>query len=501
MLVRLSDAAARLLERRPSLVLVALASLAAVHLLTIAISPTIWQDEVQTVDFGRNVVTYDPTWSISWGAAQRPVTPLSYLGPVLQEIAYRALAPSMLGPRLSALLGALVAACLIFLWLRSRLVSAGPAFALSVVFLLDPVFVQGYRGARVDCWVIAVVIAACILVRRSPGGPRTGAHVSRRLVLPGGLLVLACFLWPSAIFLFPLVAAEAIAALAPLAPSPGTVLRWGLAATAGGLLVLALCLFPVAGQLSAVMADTGVTVQANSSVGSLWTRLPAAVWQLVLSYQHSPFLPLAAAAAAWSRGNRVLTVAAVAAALAMLPTQVYVHRVAYLLPYLIGLVGESWRRAPVSRPQVWHAAAVTVALIWAASLSLVARPALALTVRHARDSARLVEAAAQMPDLRNQRVYLGPWEFYYAGRQLGWKMVRAYGGVGSEASEAMFANLDYALLNEAQSAQQRGFLAATGWQLIQQVTLPSVEAAYPLRPPAKPRHYDLYARRVQATTD
>ncbi|MEP7305878.1 MAG: hypothetical protein ABJA98_10195 [Acidobacteriota bacterium] len=461
--------------------------------MTITISPTIWQDEVQIVDLGRSVVAPDPTWSLNWTAKQRPVAFVNYLGPILQERAYRWLAPSNVGPRLSTLLGALVAGYFTFLWLRSRRVRIVPALVLAVTLFLDPIFVQGYRGGRVDCFVIALVMAACVVLRRRQITSVDSGGVSRCWAVLGGLLVVACFVWPSGIFLLPLVAAEGILVCAPLRVPKRTMLRWCLAFAAGGLISLALCLVPVWNQLPSLAADALVSKQANSDSGSPWTYFPASVLNLVLSYEQSPCLPIAAVAAAFNRRNRVLAISAAVATISILPTHVYVHRVVYLLPYLIGLIGEGWRVAAVSWLRSWGAAVMAIAVVWAGGISLVARPALALAARHARSPELLVEAAARLPELRFQRIYLEPWEFYYVGRQFGWRMVRPYGYIGSDAEAAMFADLDYALVNEGESTNRREFFAALGWHLIDQFTLPSAQAAFLSRVPTKPRRYELYS--------
>lgn len=491
---RLSRVATLAIEQRPALVVWLLAALATVHLLTIAISPTVWQDEVQIVDLGRDILAPDPSMSLGWTARQRPVSFVNYLGPVLQEVAYRASAPSIVGPRLSTLLGAIVAAYLMFLWLRARRAGVGPALGLSVVFFLDPIFVQGYRGARVDSWVFALVLLACILVRRSADGPASGEGVARRLVVPSTLMVVAFFVWPSAIYLIPLVVAEAVLTHTPLRVPVTRVLSWGLAAIAGAILGMVLCLIPMIGQLPTVLSDTLITrdqyYRAVDPVG----HLIGAVWNMVLSFQQSPLVPVAALAAAVSRRNRVLAAATAVAVLSMLPTMMYVHRVVYLLPYLIGLIGEGWPRVDESRPRAWPRVAMAAMLVLAGSISLVARPALAFMTREARNSALWEEAALQMPELRFQRLYLEPWEFYYVGRRLGWKMVRPYGDIGSAAYAAMFSGLDYALLTEAESARRRGFFAAMDWHLIHQIVLPSVQAEIPGRAAARPRHFDLYSR-------
>ena len=52
-----------------------------VHSLTIRISPTIWQDEVQIVDYGRVLAPgADRSHAMTWLDSGRAAIPLNYLG-------------------------------------------------------------------------------------------------------------------------------------------------------------------------------------------------------------------------------------------------------------------------------------------------------------------------------------------------------------------------------------------------------------------------------------
>src|ERR1035438_7016965 len=71
-----------------------------VHFATLSISPTIWQDEVQIIDFGRtSAFGGDPSWSVNWRSSNRPAIAISYLGPLLEESMFRFTAFSPVGPR------------------------------------------------------------------------------------------------------------------------------------------------------------------------------------------------------------------------------------------------------------------------------------------------------------------------------------------------------------------------------------------------------------------
>lgn len=61
-----------------------------IHVSTITISPTVWSDEVQQVDFGRLIYEPDSEWSVKWSPViSSPVKAWSYIGPVIHESAFR----------------------------------------------------------------------------------------------------------------------------------------------------------------------------------------------------------------------------------------------------------------------------------------------------------------------------------------------------------------------------------------------------------------------------
>ena len=113
-----------------------------VHLITIRISPVIWQDEVQIVDYGRVFLEPGTPWSVSFTPEGGPLGRVSYIGSLGQELAYRATGRSMAGPRVLSFLGALLAAYAAFRWLSLR--NGLPVAALSSTWRM-----RGVSSARV----------------------------------------------------------------------------------------------------------------------------------------------------------------------------------------------------------------------------------------------------------------------------------------------------------------------------------------------------------------
>ena len=148
-----------------------------------------WMDEVHIVEMGRNILD-GGSCSILMQPDESIVRPFYYLGPVLQELCFRAF--GVFGPRLSSLLG-LLAMTAAFHWFlkRSDRYSKHTITLSCLVALSLPLLIQSVRQVRVDCWVLA----AGFLIG--------GLLVRNRIHAAAAVAAITPFLWPSAILLFP----------------------------------------------------------------------------------------------------------------------------------------------------------------------------------------------------------------------------------------------------------------------------------------------------------
>ena len=443
---------------------------------TIDVMPSLQKDEIQIADYGR--LTLDPSsdWSVNWLVAEgKPILLWSYLGPLLSETSYQLFGSSGLGPRIVALLGGLLAATMALGWLLARRVPLYAAFCLAFAFLLDPLFVLSQRMARVDSWVIALCLAACWILRAS--NLKKPRYLWARIMSAGALSAVAALIWPSSIFLYPLILLE----FALLFKSDITnVPRWknialnGSCFIGGGVLAVAILIIPVWQNLYLIYHDMpGVLSKNVESSRSLTTRLLAIfdyhLWlKLIKAFGKtlSILLPLLALFGSIYRREKGLIIVSFFVVILIFATLVYELRVLYLLPYLVALGGNLFEHvadtpssAILSRIRM---AALGTLTTWALVTSLFVRSALGLEGKAKRDRNKIVGAAKDAIGNGNFKVFLGfTYEFYYAGRSLGWKLYTPYGQQDYDAQGnwidkgynphdkfvKLFSEMDYAIFS------------------------------------------------------
>ena len=464
---------------------IAAAAVLALHLSTATLSPLAWQDEVQILDWGRGFMPgADQDSAMSWLYEGRTYRMICYLGCLLQETAYQLAGGEMFGPRASSILGAVLASFAMMGWLMARGTVPWIALACSLLLLCDPSFTLGYRGARVDSWAIAFMVLACwagVCGRRQGaaagdgrwkmedgGGESVGQATSdlrspisylRSLgwfVITGICAGIAGVIWVSAILLLPLLVNELWGREARgeghKARGAGGERREarGMRHTADGIRSA------VGESLRVAFLGTVVVgVAASVSVGLLflpvWSLVPemwgdfsargggqvsrlldGASWRKLLrSLLGNPLLvPLALVGLLVVRQWGLLLAFLLAAAMTLY-TGPYVHRAVYLLPYiLVGLASAGtalWSKDGAAR---WMRPALGIVLLltlaWSAAISVAGRNFIAWRERAERDTALVHEWARSTVGPSPAKVYLWTWDWYYAGRQLGWSLYKSF---------------------------------------------------------------------------
>ena len=428
-----------------------------IHLSTMGIAPFLHKDEFLIVDLGRIILHPDTDWSIAWmGNLDQPSFFLCYLGPVLQELSFQI--AGEYGPRLSASIGALAAATIVVKWLLCKGTTQTTSFILGLVFLLDPIFVQAYGLARVDSWMMAFCIASCWALSEITSKLPDIHFVKWKLMLAGALFTIGFFIWPTAVFFLPLILLE-LTCLVKKYPTANRswkrIVPCFLLFAVGSIFTGILLLVPILSIFFSPLynlegMETNVGVGLTKSGTQLLSYGVSQLVEIFRFLKYSAVLLVIAAIYAIRQRQIGLMIVLLMVVILMTFTKVYIHRVQYLLPYLIASVAGiySLKKIPHRLTSLHiHNVILTVLLVWSVGLSLGARFILANDNAEERKRELLYRAAQNMIGVGNHGVF-SSWEFYYPGRSLGWKMYVTYDTILSvEGLTPILHHIDYVIVN------------------------------------------------------
>lgn len=408
------------------------------HVTTLTTSPVVWQDEVQILEYGQRFLSIPREGDLAWvkGSSEGPPT-VGYLGPMVTALAMHMVGPTPVAPRLAALLAAILASGVLLGWLRRRGVRDGFAVLLSIAVLLYPPFVQSYRGARVDSTALAVIFGACWALRAGVASRRAGL-----VALSGALAASSPFWWPTGAMAVPVVLAEGYLSGRDQGWKSAEWLRGVVGFGLGGAAGLALGLMGLFQLQPDFLAETSAfsaqLAPGEQPLGKLLGVLAVAgidglcFWILVvLSVGRISPVPLLVFVLSWA---------------AVFGTYVYSFRIAYAFPAALLVVAELCTAQPRRFPRLLPALVLGTALVGAV-ISLAARNGLALATAARRDPA-IVRRAADIIGPGKHAVYTEPFEFYYVGHQLGWRMYRTYLELPPSQQAELLADMDYAIVTE-----------------------------------------------------
>ena len=440
-----------------------------IYVLTMRTSPIVWQDEVQIIDWGRNQMPgADNSWGMSWLTTGRPAMFLCYLGCVLQEVGYRVANGDPAGPRAVALLGAILASAAMLGWLRARGVDAGAALACSLIFILDPVFAQGYRGARVDAWAMGFMMLALLAIRAmlvnkcrheaATWKPRVGHLLAAVCVAISGLF------WVSAILLVPLLIHELLCDRGCDGKPHVVGNRWlgvrdviWVGAFAVGF--FALLLIPIWQDIYKAVADLTGKTSERVVHRSSFTDFKAA---FIGTFQYNPWALVGGCIGLLVLRRWPLGLAFLLAVAGVLTTSLYIHRAVYILPYLylsIALVADRCLQSSQRRVGRRISGCVLVfMLVWSCVVTLGARTLKAIQQRQTRDPQQMFDLASRTIGPGSHRVYLDNWDGYYAGRKMGWKLFRFYDDVPADTKDwkDLLSTMDFAMYSVGDVSDKEG---------------------------------------------
>jgi hypothetical protein len=166
-----------------------------------------------------------------------------------------------------------------------------------------------------------------------------------------------------------------------------------------------------------------------------------------------------------------------------LATSVYVHRVVYLIPAALLVIAEALARPSRLTTNVLKPALLVTAA-FCVVISLGVRPVLALRGAKARDAGLISDFARAAIGRGSYRVYVEPWEFYYAGRQLNWAMFHLFPGQPDYNRKQLASQTDFTIVRAEDVAQ----VAAWHLGLEMQAQSPEIPAQWMVG-----AHYGRYA--------
>lgn len=425
--------------------------IASVLFIVMDFAPYLHIDEFTIVELGRIIFQPTTSWSIAWGVPRDlPAINIFYIGAIFQELSFQAL--GVLGPRLSGITGALVSATILFGWLIKRGTSRQAAYVLSIVFLLDPIFVQAHTMGRLDGWALAFVFLSCLSLREANVTLEGNRRYIGCFILAGFSAIFSVFIWPSAALLFPLILLELL------------VVTWGMnnnyntrritsifLFSLGGILALIIVVLPLIPLLtnSSLHILEGIILNLYSAAtkedDAFSSRFLDSVLTMLRTLKFSPFLVVFSIIATVITRNIKLAIATLLVVGVLLFSLVYLHRVIYLLPYMILAISEMYPRSyeikRITRTFSFRALGLGILIGWSLFVSLFGRTFLSWELRREDSRNLILSAAKNMIGIGNHSVYLPGPEFYYAGRELGWEMYRPYAAHGDTLSPTMLANI------------------------------------------------------------
>lgn len=434
------------------------------------VAPSLHGDEFMIVDLGRVILQPDSNWSITWMTDRNePAFVFFYLGPVLQELAFQAV--GQYGPRVSGVLGAFVAATALVGLLLARDTSRAAALMLGLAFLLDPIFLQAYTLGRVDGWAMATCLISCWILRKAAG--ERDAATNRRVAAAGAGSALAFFIWPSAVFLLPLILLE----LVRMTTKVQSVQFYSKAFfisiaifTLSGIITTVLLVVPVASKFYHLFWNIvdGFIINMQSGPSNAKGAGTGAVYQSTLSLfqtlKFTPFIVLFGLLGIYIRRDVGVICAGVTATLIMVLTLVYMHRVQYLIPYFIIIIagiferGYDYKHSFKSTISIATKLNMILVISWSIVISIVARSILAFDEKVNRKRELIYQAAMTMIGYGKHAVCIPGPEFYYAGRSLGWEMYKPYAAVGDTLStdklKGIITHIDYLILPSWEEAEE-----------------------------------------------
>ncbi len=407
-----------------------------IHILTITEYPPAWFDEIEILEIGRfSIFNVRPEWSIGLipmqdGTLSVPYPFFHYLSGAILEALYRLTGGFICG-RIFMLLSLPCCAFALLAYLREKGISPMVAFIVTGMFLVDPNATICAHWYRPDLWCMAMTFLALTLIMRSRTSPRS----KLLLFASGALTAMSLFFWITSVLLVPFVLLEfcLVHRKSDGEGPTSNILPRFVALFIGGTVATAILLAPLFKYIPEIISQYLSISEVGTVTAVSDTPLSAALgrmYDFIKIACRSPFTWFAAAIGVFlSRRHLPHAVLFAIIVAFIIATRVYHLRMVYLMPYV-------YLFTAVSAERLIHSGNRLVTRLSKAYLvgALAFGFALAVVVMNFAawpESNTLTLLAQKLKTAlpaKTPKVCLVDFEheFYYAGRQLGWRMYSTY---------------------------------------------------------------------------
>jgi len=393
----------------------------AIHIFSCATIPLPWQDEVHILEMGRNVLEGVDGSAFAAQVSGKNAIPFYFIGPLAQEFSYRLV--GHVGPRISSMLGLVLAALLFGKWLRLRGQTSKIADLMALLFMLNGLLTHSVRLVRVDSWAFAVLFTALIALNAQPTAKHLKGHFFCGLLCGANL-----FIWPSAFLFLPFVLSDMISHWSASRSHFRTILSdctffglgYGIACV--GILALSPC--GIAETLASYYATANNdVVSGRATFGNIISSC-LVVWGKELA-RDPFFITMAILGIALSLAKKRLTEIGLMALtfLVMIPSGLHTYRLVYLWPFLFLFATDGCARLAANGMRFFTTGMLATLsyAVWTFSLSYLAIAMLAPRTSHAE---RTKELSNLIGCGNTNLIYSLSFQPYYSGRELGWRQFR-----------------------------------------------------------------------------
>lgn len=214
-----------------------------------------------------------------------------------------------------------------------------------------------------------------------------------------------------------------------------------------GLITVILILIPIKDQLPTLISNF-ITYSRNLKSNLDITTIV----NLLQSFKNSPILPVLTIFSLVFYQDKVLILTSLLALFIILNSSVYVHRLIYILPYLIVLLSGIYSQLKPDNNNIKRVKVIFLVLLlsYATSLSLIIRPIIGLGNASGRNLDILLDSGKNYIGQGQYKVWDSTYHFYQAGRSLGWKLYHPFRGLEDEkAREKFLDQLDYIIISQS----------------------------------------------------